>query len=148
MIFSVRKTPLSEVLDSGERIQRILGKGDKVVSNQVNELRWHLGAALKAINKNDSEAVLLHSALFLHLFVHAHPFNNINNSIAMNIINDLLEKAKIGVLPHLYFDYIALVSKPLDFAEFFKAAIPHHVINEDYPDERKLTASLMSYVRS
>jgi hypothetical protein len=39
-------------------------------------------------------------------------FYNVNNSIAMNIINDCLARAGYGLLPHLLLDFMALRLSP------------------------------------
>jgi hypothetical protein len=65
---------------------------------------------------------------FLQLFALAHPFNNINASIAMNIVNDILEAQGLGRLPHLYIDYVAQRTRPSDFSLVFKAIYEKHRI--------------------
>jgi Fic family protein len=99
-----------------------------------------------ALKTNDADKALRHCALFHHAFAHAHPFNNINNSIAMNIVNDLLRKAGIGVLPHLYFDQLAYFVQPNDYVEFFEIAVRAHVMNQELGHNRPMTGRLLKAI--
>jgi Fic family protein len=87
-----------------------------------------------------------HCALFHHAFAHAHPFANINNSIAMNIVNDLLGSAGIGIVPHLYFDRVAYFLQPEDYVRLFARAVEAHVINEEVGRDRRATELLRQAV--
>lgn len=63
---------------------------------------------------------------FHKLFLHAHPFYNINNSVAMNIVNYSLKRAGFGVIPHLLLDFIALRTEFDEYATVFTDAVENY----------------------
>ncbi len=64
----------------------------------------------------------------------------------MNIVNNLLRRADIGVLPHLYLDQLAYFMQPPNYAEFFEAAVSAHVMNDELGFDRPLTRALLETV--
>ena len=79
---------------------------------------------VKELQGNPGNEDTLMELLRLHkLFLHAHPFYNINNSIIMNIVNFCLKKAGYGVIPHLLLDFIALRTGFDEYACVFKKAV-------------------------
>jgi Fic family protein len=112
----------------------------------LNEIRVQLAAAWSL--RSDRDGFLRHCALFHHAFVHAHPFGNINNSIAMNIVNDLFGRAGIGVVPHLYLDQVALFLQPEDYVRLFERAVAAHLINDEVGRDRPATQALLEGVAS
>lgn len=145
-IVSTHGIPLLQIADDGSKCCHLYGRRGEYLALQVNEIRTQLVAARAALEADDRGRLLYHCSLFHHAFVHAHPFNNINNSIAMNIVNDLLGKAEVGVLPHLYFDQVAYLMQPEDYAEFFRLARDSHVIDDRIACERPLTTSLREVI--
>jgi hypothetical protein len=51
------------------------------------------------------------------------PFYNVNNSIAMNIVNDCLARAGYGLLPYLLFDFMALRLSPDAYAAIYRETL-------------------------
>jgi len=78
---------------------------------------------------NDNVIMLL--SRFHKLFLHAHPFYNINNSVAMNIINYCLMQKGLGVIPHLLLDFIALRTEFDDYAQVFRRAVEDYAFATD-----------------
>lgn len=146
-IVSANGVPLVEITDGGHVCHHPYGHRGELLARQLNEIRVHLAAALSASGP-ERELLVRHCALFHHAFAHAHPFANINNSIAMNIVNDLLGRAGVGVLPHLYFDQVALFLQPQDYVRFFARAFQAHVINDEAGRNREATTALIEGVAS
>lgn len=96
------------------------------------ELRQGLRATLDA-----SAADVPERAAYFHwLFLQAHPFYNVNNSIAMNIVNDCLARAGYGLLPHLLLDFMALRLEPNDNAVTFRETLDRFAIPRNDPAGR------------
>lgn len=145
-IRSVENIPLLQISADGSLCRHLYGQHGEYLALQVNEIRERLSALKTVVDAGDSVKALYGCALFHHAFAHAHPFNNINNSIAMNIVNDILRKADIGVLPHLYFDQIAYFMQPEQYAEFFAIAAKAHMMNDDLGYDRQMTNSLLDTI--
>jgi hypothetical protein len=63
----------------------------------------------------------------------------------MNIVNDLLGRAGVGVIPHLYFDQVALFTQPADYVRLFELGLAAHAINDEGHD-RPATKALLEAV--
>lgn len=146
-IVSTRNVPLVHIADDGHRCHHPYGRAGEQLANQLDEMRLHLSEARAAV-QTGRERLLRHCALFHQCFALAHPFANINNSIAMNIVNDLLGRAGIGVLPHLYLDLAAYLSQPEDYVRLFERAVEAHVMNDSVGRDRPATRALLEAVAS
>ena len=142
-IVSSRGVPLTRIVEHGSECHHPCGR--ELLESQLNELRLHLAAARAAV-RTDRANLLRHCALFHHAFAHTHPFANINNSIAMNIVNDLLARAGVGVVPHLYFDQVAYFLRPEDYVRLFQRGVDAHLMNDALGRERRATAALLEIV--
>jgi hypothetical protein len=142
-IVSSRDVPLTRIAEHGSECHHASGRD--LLASQLNELRVHLAAACAALG-TDRDRLLRHCALFHHAFAHAHPFGNINNSIAMNIVNDLLGRAGVGVIPHLYFDQVAYFLQPEAYVRLFERGVEAHVMNAEVGRDRRATAALLEIV--
>lgn len=144
-IVSTHGVPLARIADHGHECHHPYGRAGEDLASQLNELRVHLAAACAAVGM-ERDRLLRHCALFHHVFAHAHPFGNINNSIAMNVLNDLLGRAGIGVIPHLYFDQVAYFLQPEDYVRVFERAVDAHVMNAEVGRDRPATEALLEAV--
>jgi len=145
-ITSTNHVPLGRVSDQGRECHHPYGRAGEELASQLNEVRVQLAEAWAL--RTDRDGLLRHCALFHHAFVHAHPFGNINNSIAMNIVNDLFRRAGIGVVPHLYLDQVAHFLRPEDYVRLFERAVEAHVINDEVGRDRPATQALLEGVLS
>lgn len=146
-IVSTHGVPLARIADHGSECHHAYGRAGEQLAIQLNELRVHLVAACAAVEAG-RDHLLRHCALFHHAFAHAHPFGNINNSIAMNVVNDLLGRADVGVIPHLYFDQVAYFLQPEDYVRLFERGVETHVMNDEVGRDRRATAALLEAVAS
>lgn len=106
------------------------------------ELRESLRATLGA-NPADVPGRV---ADFHWLLLQAHPFYNVNNSIAMNIVNDCLARAGYGLLPHLLLDFMALRLAPDAYSVMFRDALERFAIPRADPTGRDAAmARLLGY---
>lgn len=144
-IVSTNGVLLARIADGGRECHHAYERAGAQLASQLDELRTHLVEACAAVG-TDRDRLLRHCALFHHTFAHAHPFGNINNSIAMNVVNDLLGRAGIGVLPHLFFDRAAFFMGPEDYVRLFERGVEAHVMNDDLGRDRAATAELLAAV--
>jgi hypothetical protein len=144
-IVSTTGVRLASITAGGLESHRPYGRAGEELASQLNAVRLHLVAA-GAAAAVDRNGLVGHCALFHHAFVHAHPFGNINNSIAMNIVNDLLGRAGVGVIPHLYFDQVALFTQPADYVRVFELGLAAHAINDEASHDRPATKALLEAV--
>jgi hypothetical protein len=142
-IVSSHGVALARIAEHGSECHHPYGR--ELLASQLNELRVHIATACAAV-RTDRASLLRHCALFHHAFAHAHPFGNINNSIAMNIVNDLLGKSGVGVIPHLYFDQVAYFLQPDDYVRLFERGVEAHVMNDEVGRDRPATAALLEAV--
>jgi hypothetical protein len=145
-IVSMNGVPFARIANHGYECHHPYGRAGEQLTSQLNEIRFHLAAARAASEANDRGRLLQQCALFHHAFAHAHPFANINNSIAMNIVNDLLGRAGIGIVPHLYFDQVAYFLSPTDYMVLFERAVQAHVLNDEVGPDRTATVALMKAI--
>ena len=89
----------------------------------LEETRISMAGAREDLIEGRRDSLLLSLSRFHKFFLHAHPFYNINNSIAMNIVNYCLSRAGFGVIPHLLLDFIALRADFDIYAEVFIRAV-------------------------
>jgi hypothetical protein len=94
----------------------------------LDEARTALAAAHGASTETRVPETLDRLAMFHQIFVNAHPFSNINHSVAMNIVNDCLRRAGLGFLPHLLLDYLAQRLSPGQFRAAFAMAVRLHAL--------------------
>jgi hypothetical protein len=144
-IVSTSGVSLASIAAEGLESHRPYGRAGEDLTRQLQDVHVHLVAARAAAGV-DTDALVRQCALFHHAFVHAHPFGNINNSIAMNIVNDLLGRAGVGVMPHLYFDQVALFTQPEDYVRIFELGLAAHVINVAAGHDRPATKALLEAV--
>ncbi len=95
----------------------------------LEETRIAMVRAREDLVDGRRESLLLSLSRFHKLFLHAHPFYNINNSIAMNIVNYCLSRAGFGVIPHLLLDFIALRTDFDVYAEVFVQAVRNYAFD-------------------
>lgn len=101
----------------------------------LDEARAALRTARAARADGRMTETLHDLAVFHQIFVNAHPFANINHSIAMNIVNDHLRGAGFGAVPHLFLDYLAQRLPPHRFAVAFAATARLHALPENNSSE-------------
>lgn len=104
---------------------------------QLDEARIALKFACEAGTANRARDQLHYLAVFHQIFVNAHPFANINHSIAMNIVNDRLHETGFGHTPHLFLDYLAQRLPPERYTAAFAKAIELHALREENSVELK-----------
>jgi hypothetical protein len=114
-------TPLIDLVDGGLTCEH-LGGGDSL-NSALEAVQQQVLTALAAREQNPHRALLASCARVHQVMVAVHPFANVNNSIAMNIVNDLLTSGGAGALPHLFLDYLALRMTPSGYAEAFAAVV-------------------------
>lgn len=100
----------------------------------MEEMRIALDDVAQQMTNGRRDAMLLSVSRFHKLFLHAHPFYNINNSVAMNIVNYCLSQAGFGVIPHLLLDFIALRIEFDGYAQVFMHAVQDYAF-ETTPGE-------------
>ncbi len=113
----------------------------------LDEARAALHQAVLLIESEACHAQMIEALSRFHkLFLHAHPFYNINNSIAMNIINGCLEEAGIGSLPHLMLDYMALWIEFNEYAEVLKRSVVDYAFRaSEQLDQGEIAERLKAY---
>lgn len=124
--------PLYEIRAAG---RRCLHAGDDAASVVVrlDEARLALRDAVDALGVPDAPRLVAACAAFHQLIVSVHPFANVNNSLAMNAVNDLLVRAALRPVPHLFLDHLALRLDSPDYARAFAAAVERYGIDESSP---------------
>lgn len=100
-----------------------MGVDGSAIRALVDRARRALIEALDAIRRGDRAAVMAACAAWHRAFVMAHPFGNVNNSIAMNVVNDLLEKSGACAIPHLFLDHLALRLSEADYEAAFARVV-------------------------
>lgn len=146
-IHSRGQREMVRVYDDGLGCAHVVAAGDRSPRALLDEAREELQQALHARDAADIRTMLGACARFHQLFVAAHPFYNINNSVAMNVINDVLTAAAVGSLPHLYLDYLAQRTRPEDYVAAFAAAAEKYALrsgDEDSVEQgRRAAAGLL-----
>jgi hypothetical protein len=92
-------------------------------NGNLDAILGDLRAVLEAVLNASPAEVPAHLAYFHWLFLQAHPFYNVNNSIAMNIVNGCLARAGYGLLPHLLLDFMALRLEADTYAIVFRETL-------------------------
>lgn len=90
-------------------------------------LRDALGAATRAARATDRSACVAALATFHQCFVRLHPFHCGNQSLAMNLVNGVLQQALGGGMPHLILDHLAFRLSRGAYARVFQRAVAAYV---------------------
>jgi hypothetical protein len=109
-------------------------------------LRQHLSAALAAADADQHDAAVNEAAAFHHAFVRLHPFECANQSIAMNLVNAVLNRAVGAGIPHLVLDQHALRLDRTAYQKLFARAVAAHAVVE--PSAAARLATLYQRKRS
>jgi hypothetical protein len=133
---------MAEIHDGGLRCIHIYRTDGSALLALLDEAGDELRNASQARAAGDIETMIGACARFHQLIVAAHPFNNNNNSLAMNVVNDLLTKERLGSLPHLYLDYVAQRTSPDDYMRVFEASVRKYAVR--FNDERSIQNSMRS----
>lgn len=75
-------------------------------------------------------------AAFHRAFVRLHPFHYANQSIAMNLVNAVIERVAGAGMPHLLLDLLALRMSSEAYGRVFRRAVEAWVIDEKEPGRR------------
>ena len=141
--------PLGRLSDGGCAVE-LREASPAWMADRLEELREAL-AALRAASANtggSSDAIAGHAAAFHHLFCHVHPFERINNSIAMNVVDACLGEAGVGRLPHLLLDHFALRLDLGRYGEVFRDALARHALPRGDADIPRATRDELAGFRS
>lgn len=124
------KLALGSITNQGRTVKH--SSPDDAMLNEIfDEIRKALLRAQTLLSQGKTTELISTLAHFHKLFLHSHPFYNINNSIAMNIINSLLNKAKLGIIPHLLLDFIALRVELKDYKLVFSKTIENYAFHSE-----------------
>jgi hypothetical protein len=115
--------PLIERRAAGRVCLHPAPEGTASIRALLEPARHELLRALEALEGGDTEALVTACARFHQQMVSVHPFTNVNNSIAMNVVNGVLMRRACVALPHLFLDYLALRLTPADYVVAFHAAV-------------------------
>jgi Fic family protein len=127
---STNNLRLGKIINNGINYHHI-PLGDGYLDSVLDELRNTLASANRAMDAGNYDASIRSIAYFHWLFVHTHPFININNSVAMNIVNAYLLRAKGRFLPHLLLDLIALRTDPEDYITIFYDSLDRYGLSKE-----------------
>jgi hypothetical protein len=100
----------------------------------VEVLRQALLEAERSIDRPD--AALAACARFHRAWVQLHPFHCANQSLAMNLVNAVLERSHGAGIPHLVLDHLALRLSDEAYEEAFRRAVAGFAVSEDDPARR------------
>ena len=103
----------------------------------IENLRQILRACFSA---EKTEAALPLIAEFHQAFVQSCPFPAINNSVAMNIVNYLLRRAQLPVIPHFSLDQLAMRLQKASYARLFGVLVRELGFYDEDPDEARKEA--------
>ena len=87
-----------------------------------------------------AEEALPFIAEFHQAFVQSCPFPAINNSVAMNIVNYLLKRARLPVISHFALDQLALRLQKTSYARLFGVLVRELGFFDKDPDESQKEA--------
>lgn len=93
----------------------------------LTALRAALGAAALAARSADPRRVSVPLAAFHQQFVRLHPFHCGNQSLAMNLVNGVLQRALGAGMPHLFLDHLAFRLSAAAYARVFRRAVDAYV---------------------
>jgi hypothetical protein len=113
-----------------------------ILPAHVRALREGLAAAERAGSEADRAACVRELALFHLHFVRLHPFHCGNQSLAMNLVNGVANRALGAGLPHLMLDHLALRLSPAAYVRVFRRAVD--VYADPQPDIIARTLRLAS----
>jgi hypothetical protein len=111
--------PLIDLLDDGSTC--VHRGGAESIRTALEDVRQQLLAALRARERSARDTMIASCARMHQLICAVHPFANVNNSIAMNVVNDLLSSDGGRGVPHLFLDYLALRMTASGYAMAFAA---------------------------
>lgn len=123
---SVDGAPLLEIRAGGRRCVHVCGEGASSVTARLDPVRQDLLTAVEAVARSDRSSAIAACARFHQGMVTVHPFANVNNSIAMNVVNDLLVQGGAGAVPHLFLDYLAIRLEPAAYEDVFAVAVERY----------------------
>jgi hypothetical protein len=115
--------PLVELRSHGRVCIHASRGGEAFVSRALETSRRALVSGLAALDRADAHNLVAACARFHQVFVAAHPFANINNSLAMNVVNDLLVRGGMRAVPHLLLDALAVRSTSAAYEIAFGAVV-------------------------
>lgn len=116
--------------------------GTEDFDSKLDEMRETLLLIQQCSATGDINNTLKGLAYFHWLFSHLHPFTNINNSIAMNIVNNQLATMKIGYIPHLFLDYFAQRTG----SELYEKVFARHVEKFSVPKSHEAAAKKLTVI--
>jgi hypothetical protein len=96
-------------------------------TEHLRTLRGSLGVAARAARAADRSACVTALAAFHQDFVRLHPFHCGNQSLAMNLVNGVLNQALGAGMPHLILDHLAFRLSPGAYARVFRRAVDAYV---------------------
>lgn len=117
---------LIELRSQGRECLHAFPAGEASLSRMLEASRRALLSALTALGRSDARGLVAACARFHQVFVAAHPFANINNSLAMNIVNDLLVRGGMRALPHLLLDALAVRLTPAGYESAFGTVVARY----------------------
>lgn len=101
------------------------------------EVLWSsLRRAFDAIEAGERDEAIAACARFHRCFVRLHPFHYANQSVAMNLVNAVIERVAGAGMPHLLLDLHALRMSSEAYARVFRRAVDAWVIDEKDPGKR------------
>jgi hypothetical protein len=113
----------------------------------LEEMRLVLADLAQHMERGSGQDIPLPLSRFHKLFLHAHPFYNINNSVAMNIVNYCLKEGGYGAIPHLLLDFIALRIEFEEYAHVFRKAVEDYAFTAiDGRDEGPVLERISRYL--
>ena len=90
--------------------------------------------------EESAEKALPFIAEFHQAFVQTYPFPAINNSVAMNIANYMLKRARLPVISHFALDQMALRLQKTSYARLFGVFVRELGLFEEDSDESQKEA--------
>lgn len=88
------------------------------------------------IEARDGDDVVGACARFHRTWVRLHPFHCANQSVAMNLVNAMLEQRRGAGIPHLVLDHLALRFSDEAYEELFRRAVAAYAVSEAEPARR------------
>jgi hypothetical protein len=110
-----------------------------ITQEHFEVLRSELMRAAAAADSQRPDVVVDSVARFHQAFVRLHPFHCANQSVAMNIVNTLLERSHGAGIPHLLLDLLALRLSTDAYIRLFRRAVRCYAVVEPEPLARLTT---------
>jgi hypothetical protein len=86
--------------------------------------------------RGDAEGAITACGRLHQRLIRLHPFHCANQSLAMNLVNWLLERAGSAGIPHLLLDMLALRLRPEAYERLFRRAVQAWSVEEPDPSRR------------